>query len=147
MTTRTSIPSARSDFGSAPATSANPPVLAKGAHSEATNRTLRMAAGPTSESAGVDMVVDLRENVVPRLDVGEPALVHLGAAQIVIELVELHDVLVDALGGVRHRRPRPHDERPVARLRQHQLARRLIERPGGERIGAGLATGQLDHPL
>src|SRR5215831_16456639 len=129
MTTRTSIPSARSALGSAPATSANPPVLAKGAHSDETNRTLRMAAGP-ARSAGVDMVVDLRENVVPRLDVRQPTLVHLCGTQIVVELVELQDVLVNALGGVGHRGPRPHDERPVARLRQHQLSRGLIERAG-----------------
>src|SRR5215467_4709206 len=103
MTTRTSIPSARSAFGSAPATSASPPVLAKGAHSDETNRTLRMAGGP-ARSAGVDMVVDLRENVVPRLDVAEPALVHLGGPQVVVELVELQDVLVDPLGGVGDRR-------------------------------------------
>ena len=39
ITTRTSMFSARSAFGSAPATSARPPVFANGAHSEATNRT------------------------------------------------------------------------------------------------------------
>ena len=83
-----------------PTTSASPPVLAKGAHSDETNRTLRMAAGPASASAGVDTVVDLREDVVARLDVGQPALVHLGAPQIVVEPVELQDVLVDAPGGV-----------------------------------------------
>src|SRR5580704_835205 len=113
-----SMSRARSAFGSAPATSASPPVLAKGAHSEETNRTLRMAGGPASASAGVDMVVDLRENVVARLDVGQPRLRELGAPQIVVDLVELQDVLVHPLGRVWHRRPGAHDERPVGGLGQ-----------------------------
>src|SRR6185437_14046657 len=44
-TTRTSCPRSASAMGSAPATSARPPVLAKGTHSEATKRTLRRGIG------------------------------------------------------------------------------------------------------
>ncbi len=45
ITTRTSMPSARSALGSAPATSASPPVFANGAHSDATKRTFSGDAG------------------------------------------------------------------------------------------------------
>ena len=41
---------------------------------------------------------------------------------------EALDVIDRSLGRVRHGRPRLHDERPVARLREHDLARRLVER-------------------
>src|SRR4051812_22819315 len=127
ITTRTSMPSARSDLGNAPATSARPPVFANGAHSDATKRTFsgdagtRLVGGRTS--ASVYAVVDVRENIVARLDVLEPPDIRRGGsrlqlvrAQVVVDLVELQDVLVDALGGVGDGRPGLHDERPVARL-------------------------------
>ena len=60
-----------------------------------------MAAGPDQTLAGVDMVVDLRKNVVPRLDVRQPKLVHPVAPDVVVDLVELQDVLVDPLRRVR----------------------------------------------
>src|SRR5688572_24164206 len=149
ITTRTSMPSARRSFGNAPATSARPPVLANGAHSDATNRTFSGAGtrGWGDLSASVDVVVDVREDVVAALDVGELAFVYARRAHVVVELVELDDVLVDALGGVGNGRPRLHDERPVRRLRQHQLARRLIERARRQRVGAGVAARQLHHAL
>src|SRR4051812_11936776 len=40
--TRTSCPRALSALGSAPATSARPPVLAKGVHSDATNKIFKL---------------------------------------------------------------------------------------------------------
>src|SRR5450432_273046 len=205
MTTRTSMPRACSALGSAPATSARPPVFAKGAHSEATKRTLSgvwLASAPTStpatpataslasrglgrtprirvaeprcarssvagerialgggffagffaggfgtRSARVDAVVDVREDVVARLDVGEPALVDLGRPDVVIELVELQDVLVDAPRGVRHGRAGLHDEGPVGGLREHELAGRLVERALRERIRRGMAPRELHHAL
>src|SRR5262249_8675326 len=54
MTTRTSIPSALSALGSAPATSAKPPVFEKGAHSEATKRTLSGAGVGGGGDLGVE---------------------------------------------------------------------------------------------
>src|SRR5665213_2572571 len=130
--------SRRSALGSAPATSASPPVFANGAHSEATKRTFNgagtdlwigfLARLNQRPSTSVYPVVQVRENIVPRLDVGQPGLAQLGGPQIVVDLVELEDVLVDALGGVGDGGPGLHDERPVARLRQHQLAGRLVER-------------------
>src|SRR5436190_10673448 len=156
------VSSARSALGSAPATSARPPVFANGAHSDATNRTFSGDAGTRrrwggwpSVSASVYAIVDVRENIVPRLDIREPldsctvvgGGLQLVCPQVVVDLVELNDVLVDAPGGVRNRGPGLHDEGPVGRLRQHQLARRLIDRSGDQWIGAGMATRQLHHPL
>ena len=55
ITTRTSMPSARSALGSAPATSASPPVFANGAHSDATNRTFSgtLARGRWGDATGL----------------------------------------------------------------------------------------------
>src|SRR5262245_41128448 len=157
ITTRTSMSRTRSALGSAPATSASPPVFAKGAVSEATNRTFSGDAATKSSGArrpqlaSVYAIVDVRENIVAALDIGEPRFVggrlQLVAAQVVVDLVELQDVLVDALRGVRDRRPRLHDERPVGGLRQHQLARRLVQRARGQRVGGGMPARQLHHPL
>src|SRR3954453_22030197 len=128
------MPSGRSALGSAPTTSARPPGLANGAHSEATNSTFRERAGrvllaergSATRSARVDPVVDLRKDVVPLLDVGQPPFVDLGALHVVVDLVELQDVLVHATGGVGDGGAGLHDEGPVAGLGQHQLARRLV---------------------
>src|SRR5262245_10171606 len=116
------MPSGRSALGNAPTTSARPPVFANGVTSEATKRTFSGAGAVIPKrSARVNSVVHVGEDVVAPLDVRQPALVHAGAPHILIELVELQDVLVDAAGGVGHRRPRLHDEGPVTGLGQHQL--------------------------
>src|SRR5262245_24325214 len=161
ITTRTSMSSARSALGSAPATSASPPVFAKGAVSEATKRTFSGDAGTKSSGArrpqlaSVYAIVDVRENIVAALHVGEPRncplawgrRLQLVRAQVVVDLVELQDVLVDAPGGVGDGRSRLHDERPVGGLRQHQLARRLVQRARGQRVGGGMPARELHHPL
>src|SRR5947209_1665744 len=101
MTTRTSMPSSCSALGSAPTTSASPPVLANGAHSEATKRTLRGAAMPSARSARVYAVVEVREQVVARLQIRDERLGDARRVQLVIEPRELQDVLVDPARGVR----------------------------------------------
>src|SRR5215813_10691327 len=112
MMTRTSSPCRESAFGSVPITSPSPPVLANGAHSDVTKRTFR---GPPRIAASrcVDAVVEIGEDVVPGLDVGEPRLVHAPGLQVVVETVEAQRVLVHPAGGVGDRRPGAHDERPV----------------------------------
>src|SRR5215831_8906219 len=105
MTTRTSMPRRRSALGRAPATSARPPVLRNGVTSEATYRTL--SATP---SGRVQPVVDVREDVVAGLQVGEIALVDGAAArELVIELGEADDVLVESPRRVRDRGAGRHD--------------------------------------
>src|SRR5215468_4221955 len=132
MITRTSSPCRRSAFGRAPMTSPRPPVLAKGAHSDETKRTFNegTAGAPPWRAASrrVDAIVELWEEVVLRLDVREPRLGDPILRQLAVETVEAQDVLVHPAGGVRHGRPRTHDEGPVAALHEHELARRLIER-------------------
>src|SRR3954466_13130767 len=130
------MPRGRSALGSAPTTSARPPVFANGATSDETNRTFswrwgvagapRVPRPPSAEpeaptrSARVDPVVDLREDVVALFHVGEPPLGDLGGLHVVVELFELQDVLVDAAGGVGDGGAGLHDERPVGGLCQHQ---------------------------
>src|SRR5215813_13683967 len=151
MITRTSSPCRRSAFGRAPTTSPSPPVLAKGVHSDETKRTFNgsTAGAPPwlAASRRVDPIVELWEEVVFRLDVREPLFRDPILRQLAVETFEAQDVLVHPAGGVRHGRPGAHDERPVAALHEHELARRLIERARGERVGRRMAMGQLDHPF
>src|SRR5688572_18145319 len=72
--------------------------------------------------------VDEGEDVVLPLDVLEPLLVDLVLAHGVEQPVEAVDVLANAALRVADHRPHGDDERPVARARQHHLARHLIER-------------------
>src|SRR5215813_1283859 len=150
MITRTSSPWRRSAFGRAPITSPRPPVLANGAHSDVTKSTFSgTATGPELPSRGVsrcvDAVVQLREDVVLRFEVREPALRHPTCLEFLVETGEAQDVFIHSLGGVRNGRPGAHDERPVARLHEHELARGLIERPRGEPVGRRMTMRQLDH--
>src|SRR5581483_6736775 len=142
MTIRTSMPSRRRAFGSAPTTSPSPPVLANGAHSELTTRTFSGTA-----SRRVDAVVHVRKDVVLALDVGEPRLADGSSAEVVVEAVEAEDVLVHPARRVRDGRPGAHDEGPVARLREHELAGGLVERAPDEPVRRREAARELDHPL
>src|SRR5438105_1345364 len=82
-----------------------------------------------SASARVGAVVDLLEDVVRGLERGERLGVDLPRAELRREPVEALYVRAEALHGVRdHGRVRD-DERPVARLREEELARRLVQRP------------------
>src|SRR5262245_48333718 len=103
--------------------------------------------GAAAGSGGVHAIIEVREGVVPRLDVAEPWLAHAPGAELVVEPGEAEDVVVEAAGGVRHRRPRPHDERPVARLGKEQLARRLVQRTRGDALGVREAVSELHHAL
>src|SRR5262245_12937122 len=105
MTTRTSSPWRRSAFGSAPVTSPRPPVLANGAHSDVTKSTFSGAAtGPPLPSRAasrcVDPVVQMREDVVLRFDVREPALRHPTRLELLVETGEAQDVFIHAPGGI-----------------------------------------------
>src|SRR5262249_27898569 len=151
MITRTSSPCRRSAFGRAPTTSPRPPVLANGAHSDVTKRTFNggTAGAPPwlAASRRVGAIVQLWKEVVLRLDVREPRLGDPILRQLAVETVEAQYVLVHPAGGVRHGRPGAHDERPVAALHEHELARRLIESARGERVGRRMAMRQLHHAL
>src|SRR5215472_13424400 len=120
-------------------TSPRPPVLAKGAHSDVTKRTFsRTGTGRAppwrAASRRVDPIVELREEVVLRFDVREPALGDPSCLELVVETVEAQDVLVHPARRVRHGRPGAHDERPVATLHEHELARGLVEGAGRESV-------------
>src|SRR5579885_2736712 len=117
------MPRRASAFGRAPTTSPRPPVLANGAHSEATKSTAREGDTGPQRSGGVEAVVEVREDVVARLDLREPRHIDPPAAELLEEPVEAQDVVVHAPGGVRHGAPRAHEDRPVAPLREHELAR------------------------
>src|SRR3954451_4937165 len=99
MTMRTSTPSRLSAIGNAPTMSASTPVLANGAHSDATNRTLRGGAAIRGCLASVDTVIEMRKQIVARLEIVEKRLAHTRRVQVVVEPRELQDVLVDAPGG------------------------------------------------
>src|SRR5262245_45681672 len=131
-------------------TSPRPPVPAKGAHSDVTKRTFSgTGMGRVSPwraaSRRVDPIVEMWEEVVLRFDVREPALSDPRVLQLLVEAVEAQDVLVHPAGGVRHSGPGAHDERPVATLHEHELARRLVEGAGRESVGRRMAMGQLHH--
>src|SRR5512137_903131 len=145
MTTRTSMPRSRSARGNAPETSASPPVLANGAASEVTKRTLRRRSGSVIRSGRVDAVVDTGEDVVLPLDVRDEGLVQLASLEILVEPGEAQHVLVHPTGGVGDRGAGGHDEGPVARLREQQLTRGLVERAPLQPLGVRTAAGQLGH--
>src|SRR5215470_15784570 len=129
MTTRTSHPSLWSAFGRAPITSPRPPVFAHGPHSDATMRTFSGAGGaPGAPSSG---------GVVTGFDLPHPPLRHLPRLELVVDAIEAEKVLVHAPGGVGHRGAGAHDERPVARLHEHELAGRLVERAADEPVRRG----------
>ena len=90
----------------------------------------------------VDAVVDVREDVVLGLDVGEPRFVDALAEQPLVDRGETLDVLVGAPFGVGHHRARGHDEGPVAALRQQQLAGCLVEGAGGRPLRVAEAVRQ-----
>ena len=58
------------------------------------------------------------------LEIGEPLGVDPAGGELAVEAAEARQVRLDAVAGVLDRRRRLHDERPVGRLRQEQLARR-----------------------
>src|SRR5512137_35537 len=147
MTTRTSMPRPRSARGSAPETSASPPVLANGAASDVTKRTLRRRSGWIIRSGRVEAVVDAGEDVVLPLDVGDEGLVQPASLEILVEPGEAQHVLVHPARGVGDRGAGGHDEGPVARLREQQLARGLVEGAPFQALRVRAAAGQLGHAL
>src|SRR5688572_16026178 len=72
--------------------------------------------------------VDEREDVVLLFQAPQPGLVEPVLLHGVEQPVEAIDVLAHAALGITDHRPHRDDERPVARAREHHLARHLIER-------------------
>src|SRR4030095_4769976 len=72
ITTTASCPSCRTNFGSAPTTSASPPVLAKGTASEATystrmrDRTDYFPPKATREGIQIDFPLLQKQHILPR---------------------------------------------------------------------------------
>src|SRR5450759_10735 len=96
----------------------------------------------------VDPVVDVREDVVLRFNGCQVLLVHLPHLQFIVKSGEADDVFVQSTGGVGNRCSRGHDEGPVARLRQHEFACRLLESAHGQRVRhTPVAARDLDHAL
>ena len=67
------------------------------------------------------------KQIVPAFDLAEPALVDLVVLDLLVEVVEVEHVDLRALHGVLDHGAGLHDEGPVARLGQQQLAGRLVE--------------------
>ena len=108
----------------------------------------RVLAPPSSRR--VEPEVDVREQVVATLgllEVRDEVVVDAIVLQAVVEAVEARDVIDRRLRRVLHRRAGAHDEGPVARLREHHLARRLIERALLHAVGVPVRVRELDHPL
>jgi len=86
----------------------------------------------------------LEDNTVNAI--AEPLGVDPSRGQLAVEAAEARQVRFYAIAGVLHRRAGLHDEGPVARLRQEELARALVERAPRDVVGAVLpATGELVH--
>src|SRR3954449_8182442 len=116
-------------------------------------RDARVASGArqhacSSSLRAVDAVIDLREEIVPRLHQAQPALVELLPLQLIVQLGEAEQVLARAPDRVVDHRAGLHDEGPVARLREEELAGGLVQ---GAALyvarGVVMGAGELDHPL
>src|SRR6266511_3078708 len=93
---------------------------------DCTAQDCNSSAAAASTALRVDAEVDLREDVVHRLQRRQPLLVDLAALDRVGKKVEAGEVVADAPLRVLDGGARLHDERPVGGLRQQQRARRLI---------------------
>src|SRR5450432_1742405 len=96
-------------LGKAPNTSPSPPVFEKGAHSDPTKSTLSGGGMEWALLRGVEAIVYIWEDVVFRLDVGKPPLVHVTSQEIVVDPSKLQDMRVGPALGVRHRGACSHD--------------------------------------
>src|SRR5690606_27679773 len=93
-----------------------------------------MTAPRGARPSGPVPVVGVRQKVVDRLEQIYAGLVHPGGRELFVELDEPEDVPRDSFAGVTRARAGAQDERPVARLGQHEFARGLVEGAAGERI-------------
>ncbi len=66
----------------------------------------------------VHPVIDVRENIVLRFDIGQPFFINVAFTNRFVQEGEADEVIFGAFLGVLHHRPGVHDERPVACLRQ-----------------------------
>src|ERR1051325_6259738 len=90
-------------------------------------------------------VVDVGKGVVHRLDPSEPLLVHAGGRQLLMQGDEAQQMILDALAGVIGTGAGAQDERPIAGLRQEQLARGLFEGTQGQFVRFAETIGQRAH--
>ena len=85
---------------------------------------------------------------MPLLDLFEPRLIDFVFLELLVQVVEVQHMHLGPVAGIFDYGAGLHDERPVARLRQHQFARRLVETAATQFAAAvGVVLGQLDHPL
>ena len=94
---------------------------------------------------GVYAIVDIRKQIVPPFNLAQPRLIDLTAFDFFVQMIEVEDVDFGPLPGIIDHRAGLHDECPVARLSQQQLAGGLVEGPAAQRIGVREFLGQLDH--
>src|ERR1017187_3793520 len=109
---------------------------------------LRVVASPTTATRLlVVVVVDVREDVVAPLDGGGPGLVDAMIFDLVVEAREAGGVGVRPLHRLGPHRPRLHDERPVAGLREEQFAGGLLEAALREMVTVLEVAREFGHAL
>src|SRR5947209_16475616 len=88
------------------------------------------------ERSRVHPIIDVREKVVPSLDLAEPRFVDVVDLELIIEDVEVEDMHFGALDRVFDHGAGLHDESPVAGLGQQKLAGGLVERASAQGVAA-----------
>ncbi len=79
-------------------------------------------------SLPIDSIIERRENIIARFNFSEQLFVHLIRAERLLESEKSLEMLGSALRGVVLRGLLLHEKRPIARLREQEFARGLIER-------------------
>src|SRR6266567_8998820 len=92
-------------------------------------------------------LIHVGEEVVPRLNLGEPGSVHLFLGELFVQGQETEQVVLHPSAGVIRAGAGAQDERPIAGLSEQQFARGLFERAAGEAGGVGETARQFRHPL
>src|SRR5689334_19957796 len=74
-------------------------------------------------------IVDVRENIVPRLHLTQPVFVHSRVRQLVMYSEKSMEMILHSFAGIIWTRAGAKDERPITGLRQQQFTGSLLESP------------------
>ncbi len=99
-------------------------------------------AEPDKRLSGEDAVVERRKYIVRVLERGEPDVVDAVGLDLSAQALATEEMIARAPDGVRRRLLARHHERPVARLREEELAQRLRERAARPLVGAGVTAAE-----
>src|ERR1700686_207250 len=90
--------------------------------------------------------IDVRKKIIAAFAVREKRFVHVASIELFPEAIEAEEMIGDAFGGVMFRGPGFHEEGPVARLGEQQLACELFQNAIGQLVvTGGMGAGDFRH--